>query len=1322
MEAKSYSYDGDDWGEADEYDEYGNYDGTQPEPQEPSRPTGLRQQGQSALAGVPGQLQHGRNNSFDEGQERRQFSTGAPLEQQEVSGPRSRPGEQPQPGYQPDYASADGRFSPPHMNSDPSAFGQQAQRGTPSGYSQVPPAFDGPAGQLQNQPGRPSFDGHVGPPSSSSVGPPHYRQARPSLENQQRPMHPGYPPPGNYRGGSYSNVSQGTGSRTQSMTSNTSSLDFQGRRDFSPTAMPPPLSTRGSPAPSNMLHPPRKSSLSQVNSPSDFTTPPQDFYPSIQQSDISSTRSERADSISSIKPLPFVRPADIWNRRMQEEREKQRRSEDSSRSSVDATRNDQPAMPENQAQGVDRTSDRPITSQTRETSTSQTGNDVAAHQNVPALDPITEQSPRGSPLLPDVSRMSGFGESFLGSTSLDNPISDMAAVSQETSAKDGTQDATTSDLQYRNSLGFRSVVHQAFDRPEEGNLVSPTSASSSNIARTNSESTNAVSPIISRASSNAHAEARLREEAHRDASVPSITEEPGESPLRSNSYDAPSTPKGSRERSETQIYAPLPEQIQPPAFKPGHRRDMSTPSPDNSPARTPALETNNQTAEPQNAELATTTPVEPFDRKKFSDFGIPQSQQGAPRSNEAYSARANSPSKSKVRDIVGRLESPTREKPGVSGPNEKGRARPENSRLESFRPQLPGGWDSYSQSRPNEPTKSYKTLDKASIDEEDPFVHKSSSKVLEQQQHTPGTSPTETRNLSSVSRDQSKTMDPLSNLTAAGSALASALVSAVGMKEHPNSDSESESEYPTTTTRRSRANTELHPEASRLLPPNPSDSPVSSVAPTPLAKDTPMETPATGHPDYFPPVVPLKQKPRGSVSPENDTHNRIHPAILPSLSTENSPCDYESDRLRKELVRELSPSSGQFDRSRGSPPPIDSRPESTQMRGQNPGHDSMGLPQEYDSYWNDSNSNEPSSRPISNNHPIVSEPTSADYSDGNKVNAHHARNDRDFTLPSSNRLQVQQPELTHRFSWEELPEEISTSREVSAEPTLPTRVDSNTKDLPPPPRPESYDSSASLTSFGSGLAAAKLATTSDNDSPLSERFSQPLAKTNTNLATPPATDSNQSVSALQQEPAIRDGSDERGRGVSSSIPNSIPNAQPPITSDPGKIVAFREIMAMKSSEERVQAFNQTRQQFAAMNTGLSSWIASTLSDFPEHSDLLKNGGRFAVDGQKPTPPRGKLGGLRISHPQNQQPYYQQYMDASNLSPTSSATPSKQGQNSSPIYTPASSGTKLTTRQVQAKGKDLLHGAGVFGGKANVVAKGLFSKGKSKLRGSDKVDS
>ncbi|KAL9037874.1 MAG: hypothetical protein Q9214_005509, partial [Letrouitia sp. 1 TL-2023] len=49
VEAKSYSYDGDDWGDVDDYDEYGGYD----DPPPPPRSTGLRQRGQSITQTQP---------------------------------------------------------------------------------------------------------------------------------------------------------------------------------------------------------------------------------------------------------------------------------------------------------------------------------------------------------------------------------------------------------------------------------------------------------------------------------------------------------------------------------------------------------------------------------------------------------------------------------------------------------------------------------------------------------------------------------------------------------------------------------------------------------------------------------------------------------------------------------------------------------------------------------------------------------------------------------------------------------------------------------------------------------------------------------------------------------------------------------------------------------------------------------------------------------------------------------------------------------------------------------------------------------------------
>jgi hypothetical protein len=129
--------------------------------------------------------------------------------------------------------------------------------------------------------------------------------------------------------------------------------------------------------------------------------------------------------------------------------------------------------------------------------------------------------------------------------------------------------------------------------------------------------------------------------------------------------------------------------------------------------------------------------------------------------------------------------------------------------------------------------------------------------------------------------------------------------------------------------------------------------------------------------------------------------------------------------------------------------------------------------------------------------------------------------------------------------------------------------------------------------------------------------------------------------------------------------------------------------------------------------------------YPEHADIT---GTWSASraGIPVGSARSKFGISGGAGPPLQQPYYQQYLNAS--SPTTSpSTPTKAGPatgpNSQPIAQlgPPPSGNKLTT---QAKGKDFFHTAGIFGGKAGKAGKGLLAKGKNKLRaagGGDKVD-
>ena len=173
-----------------------------------------------------------------------------------------------------------------------------------------------------------------------------------------------------------------------------------------------------------------------------------------------------------------------------------------------------------------------------------------------------------------------------------------------------------------------------------------------------------------------------------------------------------------------------------------------------------------------------------------------------------------------------------------------------------------------------------------------------------------------------------------------------------------------------------------------------------------------------------------------------------------------------------------------------------------------------------------------------------------------------------------------------------------------------------------------------------------------------------------------------------------------------------------------KNVPFKEIIGMASQKRRIEVFNDMRQQWASIDPGLNDWMSRLQGQFPEHANATGpwNGSRTTVPGGSARSKFMKPGPA----PPLQQPYYQQYLNAS--SPTTPSTPSK--PDSVPAFQPnaqqgfAASSSKLTGQQVQAKGKELLHTAGIFGGKAGKAGKGLLAKGKNKFRaagGGDKVD-
>lgn len=185
-------------------------------------------------------------------------------------------------------------------------------------------------------------------------------------------------------------------------------------------------------------------------------------------------------------------------------------------------------------------------------------------------EPLESQRIQGSlsPQLPDVARMSGFGELFAGTTRSTKHPSDLSAVKQsdssQTSSHQPLQAQPDATLQHQPSLGFRSVVHQAFDAPHEQIPQTPSSSNAdSSLGRSGSGGTSVVSPIISRGPSSATPNLNFRDPQIRPATPPTVDKK-ADSEDRPQSSGSLGTPKAIHRKP-----SPGPANQQPASFIPG---------------------------------------------------------------------------------------------------------------------------------------------------------------------------------------------------------------------------------------------------------------------------------------------------------------------------------------------------------------------------------------------------------------------------------------------------------------------------------------------------------------------------------------------------------------------------------------------------------------------------------------------------------------------------------------------------------------------------------------------------------------------------------
>ncbi|KAK0661458.1 putative serine-rich protein [Lasiodiplodia hormozganensis] len=1316
VQAKAFSYDGDDWGDYDEDDEYGVAAHAS---QNPQAPTGLRQRGQSIdktgasrsftePVQAPASAQApvlGRRSSFEYGDEKQAFS--ASLNHAQTM--------------------------PPPINTS-----------VPGGNGKAPAV--GPA------------PGADAPQQVLSTSP---QQTQEPESAQSRISNTSWDP---------------------SVVSDSSAYQApQLRRDFSVSALPPPLqmrphntSTPTAPqeSPSSRF-PPRKSSLSQASAE------PVQAGDSAQSTPTASR--QRAPSNPN-KPLPFIRPADIY-KRVEEERRKA--SMDSERPSLDfVTR---PSAAELQSPGAIATGS--SDSLDRGHSSNVDRYDGGRGQSLAPLETVAErkseylpefslvqaekaakaESQQATPsqsrppqisALPDVP-VSSFGADFWGSAEKPSTASSSAqqlAEANNVLPQPEVGPSEDTSLHHQPSHGFRTAVRNAFERKDD-NSVPATPVSKSNslsaggsgVSRSNTDSTAGISPIMSRVPSGANPTSWKRD---MENATPAIAEEPAvrSRPASSGTLQqvqANSSLSHSRDGSTSSI---------PRIGTPTGRRPLGTPSPSQSPAKSPFIEPAKPVPAGESGELSGVGPLDPASPTNFAtreadlvsspsssnkrtsaNMGAEEKQaqtsflehrrQSVEASPERASpvSRAESPTKGRVRDLAGkfneivsdsRRNSTSSLKSNGSGNKRLSRPssptketageRPQPEREASFRPKLPGTWESYTTVGQSSPDKEKQEPAMAPVQErEDMPLPTKNNDALGDADITPTTAKHPVDHKDAVD----PVHDPMGALAAAGAAIGESIKSAVAPEQRSPTRSEPESwegsnasdDQPPVVEeeRKGRAVGDVYLRPLQL------DKTASSIAsssgaPTPNGDredDSPIKAPPPLRSSRSPSLQPPGLETRDTAQTSSENYS-------PGPDTS----DLATDRLTADIMKRLSTPSlvgsvPDVNRTQTPQPTAQETPKALQET-----RASSVVPSEYEYYW-----------------AAGGEDASGDGSGHNAA--------PQTTAPEST-IRTVEPEgppapagdsssrpgfLSKKFSWER--QEGTGNAAAQASPSgAQAPAASKESASTAPGADSSYFAAAPQPEDHPSVAKA-----------ISELPDAPgLHSDGLHIVNPePELDSSSASGVELEAPAAPnqplDADAWRAQTTDVDPPSSQPLFSPAQQTPFGaahqqeqRMPLFREILALKSTDERLAKYHQTREQFAGMDTGLRNWVSTTLANKPEHAEL-------ANLPKQPLPPISTThsssgGGLMMRHKHNASisHFATGFRKTSQTASGLTSGPGGHDNVSSPTDGGQPSGAGLE-KMMQVRGKDLLKGAGVLGGKGMKEAKGLFAKGRSRFRGESKVD-
>ncbi|KAM7216653.1 hypothetical protein V8F06_007968 [Rhypophila decipiens] len=296
---------------------------------------------------------------------------------------------------------------------------------------------------------------------------------------------------------------------------------------------------------------------------------------------------------------------------------------------------------------------------------------------------------------------------------------------------------------------------------------------------------------------------------------------------------------------------------------------------------------------------------------------------------------------------------------------------------------------------------------------------------------------------------------------------------------------------------------------------------------------------------------------------------------------------------------------------------------------------------------------------------------------------------------------ARQHALRQRFSWEAEPEVIASPASASQAEPHPVVVETAAAPAAPGP-PTTVDA-------GHLAPAAPKTDLSPSSEPLGAGgISHQVSGASTipprsNLDAPIEPPSPVSVLSDRVGPATQPRrlslAEEKAGAQSSSHPVSptppleehpamVASANTALPAPPVKLMSFKQILEVPSAEERIKKFSETRAEFAQIDTGLEEWLERMVNESPEYANATSSFKDLAFrpatghQGSAQNPGQGPLS---------------QNMAESGLAHGTIPMP------------PPPHGSGHHHNQVGAKSKEILAMAGK-------KSKGLFSKGRNKLRG------